>query len=501
MRSVLAWLLGVGLVAGASAVADPVEQQDANPSVTKVEPKAVTTSAAPEPAKVGPVKPADAAPAADTPAPEESKTSPLTFSIGSTEFAPFGFVDLTGVFRSTNVGSGIGTSFGGIPFASSGTATGSVPTVAGNLHETKLSPQNTRLGLKVTGKMDETKYTGYFEGDFLGFQVVNSQVTSNSYTFRVRNFFADVRNNSVELVAGQAWSLATPNRKGISPYTDDIFYGREMDTNYLAGLVWARQAQVRVGFHFSDNVALGISAENPQQFIGGAVVLPSALASSYGTQFDNNSTGNGTPNSAPDFLGKLAFDGGKDTHFHVEVGGVVRSFKAFNTANGGSSNTATGGAGFGGINFEVAKGVFLIANGFTGKGGGRYIFGLAPDVIVNNDGSLTTVKSSSTVDGLEIHAGKVWIYGYYSGLWIDRTITSDGKSGFGITGAAGANHKIQEYTFGINPTFWRDKDQKTSLGLITQYSYLKRTPWSVPTNAPADANTSMFYADVRFTLP
>ncbi|HXB53481.1 MAG TPA: hypothetical protein VN461_01795 [Vicinamibacteria bacterium] len=498
MRSAFAWLLGLGIIAGVSAVADPVEQQDANPPVARVEPNPVATSAATEPVKVAPAAPATA----QAPAPaDEDKVSPLSFKIGSTEFAPFGFVDLTGVYRSTNVGSGIGTSFGGIPFASAGTATGSVPTVAGNLSEVKLSPQNSRFGLRVTGKINETKYAGYFEGDFLGFQVVNSQVTSNSYTFRMRNYFAQIQSHSVELVAGQAWSLMTPNRNGISPYTDDIFYGREMDTNYLAGLVWARQPQVRVGFHFNDHAALAVAAENPQQFIGAAVVLPSALASTYGAQFDNNTTGNGTPNQAPDFTAKLAFDGGKEQHFHFEVAGVVRSFKAFNPANGGSSSSATGAAGSVGVNFELAKGFFLIANGFTGKGGGRYIFGLAPDLIVNTDGTIQTVKSSSTVDGLELHVGNVWIYGYYSGLWIDQTLSSDGKAGFGTTGAASANHRVEEYTFGVNPTFWRDKDKKTSLGLITQYSYLKRTPWSVPVNAPTSASTNMLYVDVRFTLP
>jgi hypothetical protein len=499
MRSVFAWLLGLGIIAGASAVAEPVEQQDASPPVELV--KATPTSAAPEPAKVGPVATATTPTPAQTPPPDADKPSPLSFRVGSTEFQPFGFVDLTSVYRSTNVGSGIGTSFGGIPFSATGTATGQVPTVAGNLSEVKLSPQNSRFGLKVTGKIGETKYAGYFEGDFLGFQVVNSQVTSNSYTFRVRNYFAQVEGHSVELVVGQAWSLMTPNRKGISPYTDDIFYGREMDTNYLAGLTWSRQAQVRVGIHFSENAALAVAVENPQQFIGGAVVLPSALSAAYGSQFDNNSTGNGSPNLAPDFTAKLALDGGKDQHFHLEVGGVISSFKAFNPANGGSTNSATGAAGSVGLNLELAKGFFVIANGFTGKGGGRYIFGLAPDLIVNTDGSIQTVKSSSTVDGLELHAGNVWLYAYYSGLWIDQTLTVDGKAGYGTAGAAGANHRIQEYTFGINPTFWRDADKKTSLGLITQYSYLKRTPWSVPTNAPTDAHTNMLYVDVRFTLP
>src|SRR5690348_12001197 len=40
----------------------------------------------------------------------------LSFKIGGADFTPVGFLDFTTVYRSTNVGSGIGTSFGSIPF-------------------------------------------------------------------------------------------------------------------------------------------------------------------------------------------------------------------------------------------------------------------------------------------------------------------------------------------------------------------------------------------------
>src|SRR4051794_3591280 len=47
---------------------------------------------------------------------QSSTPSPLSISIGESTFTPFGFVDFTWYGRSTNVGSGIGTNFGGIPF-------------------------------------------------------------------------------------------------------------------------------------------------------------------------------------------------------------------------------------------------------------------------------------------------------------------------------------------------------------------------------------------------
>ena len=49
---------------------------------------------------------------------EKTSNSPLSFKIGGVDFSPLGFVDFTYVGRSTNVGSGIGTNFAGIPYGS-----------------------------------------------------------------------------------------------------------------------------------------------------------------------------------------------------------------------------------------------------------------------------------------------------------------------------------------------------------------------------------------------
>ena len=77
----------------------------------------------------------------------------------------------------------------------------------------------------------------------------------------------------------------TPNRKGLSPMTSDVFYSVDADSNYQLGVVWARQAQLRVVYHPNASWALGISAEDPQQFTGSGLTLPTAFTS---TQVDTN---------------------------------------------------------------------------------------------------------------------------------------------------------------------------------------------------------------------
>jgi len=62
----------------------------------------------------------------------DTKPAPLTLHIGGM-VDPGGFLDFTSIFRSTNVGSGIGTSFGNFPFPN---------TTAGQLTECRFSAQN-----------------------------------------------------------------------------------------------------------------------------------------------------------------------------------------------------------------------------------------------------------------------------------------------------------------------------------------------------------------------
>jgi len=477
----------------------------------------------------------------------ESKSAvtkaPLTLSIGDVDLTLAGFVDATAFFRSTNLGSGIGSSFGSLPFSNS---------TAGRLTETRLSAQNSRFSLLASSQVANSNVKGYLESDFLGFQPGNAFVTSNSDSMRLRLYWADVTRGKFEFLGGQSWSMLTPNRTGLSPTPGDIFYSQDMDTNYQVGLTWSRQLQFRFIYHPSKTWAMGVSLENPQQYVGGAAALPFTNgavvlpSSSYASQLDVNQSLSGvggvstvvnntipvtgtpppggpttqtvtqvnggtggattTPNLHPDVIAKIATDpmvGNK--HMHLEVAGLLSSFKLYNS-KAGTSATATGGGGSVNLNLELFKDFHIVGTSFYSDGGGRYIFGLGPDLIVKPDGTPSLVHAASGIGGFEYQATKqTMYYGYYGGAYFQRNTAIDPKTGnflgFGFPGSSNsANRSVQEGTFGIIQTFWKNP-RYGALQLITQYSYVTRSPWAVSSGSPKDAHLSMGYVDVRYVLP
>ena len=470
---------------------------------------------------------------------ERPKESPLSFRIGGAEFTPGGFMDFTTIFRSTNTGSATGTSFGGIPFSTS---------VGGHLTETRFSAQNSRISLKATDKFGKNDVTGYVEMDFLGNDASNVFVTSNSHTLRSRLYFADIRRDKWEILAGQSWSWLTPNRVGLSPYPSDVFYSQDMDFNYQAGLTWTRAPQVRVAYHPNDHWALGVALEQPEQYVSNEVILPNSFNVVLTPQLDANSSpnpatggGTGTPNLHPDIIPKITYDtnmGGK--HFHVEAAGLLTGIRVTNipSVTGATfvKHTKEGAGVEAAINLELVKNFRLVANGFYSDGGGRYILGLAPDAVfhpVNAPGSTCTnvattsgtppvttfsgvgcdvaislVHSGSGIVGFETQVTpKTMFYGYYGGVYAQRNFFADttGKpgtfSGFGFPNSANNNNRaIQEGTLGWIQTFWKNP-QYGALQLITQASYLTRSPWFVAAGAPKNAHLAMGWVDLRYVLP
>jgi hypothetical protein len=446
---------------------------------------------------------------------QEKKASPLYFEIGRAHFTPGGFVDLTEFTRTTNLGSGLATAFQSLPYNN---------TPQGRLTETHFSAQYSRLSLKVDAPVtDSTSLTGYVEADFLGFQPANANITSNSDPLRLRVFWANVKHDKWEVLGGEEWSLLTPNRVGLSPYTPDVFYTFNEDPNFQVGLIWARQAQFRVVYHPTEKLAIGVSAENPQQIAPASVVFPSTT---FLTQFDNTSSATNTPSAStntfvpnlhPDIVVKVAYDWGvMGRPFHVEVGGVIRSFKVFNTLANNTS-TITGGGGSVNLNLRVIRNLTLIANSFYGYGGGRYIEGLGPDAIVKPDGTLSAVHSGAGLGGLEWQPNRRYMFdAYYGAAYFGRNYgffptpgsTCNGLPGFlcvgfGFPGSPNTtNRAIQEATVDVIPTLW-SSEEYGRFQVIAQYSYLKRSPWSTLTTPPTpkNAHLSMVYAGIRYILP
>ena len=478
-----------------SAAHDAAPAKKANKTAT-----AESSSSAPTSTAVNARETAIAKPAAQS---DQGDQSPLFFKIGGAEFSPLGFMDFTTVFRSTDVGSGIGTSFGSIPF------NGSAP--AGELTELRFSAQNSRVGIKVDANPGDFKLRGYLEADFLGNAAANVFLGSHSNTLRMRLYWVDVRRGKWEVLAGQSWSMMTPNRVGISPMPGDLFYSQDVDTNYQVGLIWLRTPGVRVVLHANDHIAWGFALEDPEQFTGGLVNFPGGFNAA---QLDDAGGNSKTPNKAPDIESKLAFDthpNGGGRNFHIEVAGIYRAFR-LNTPGFGNI-TKSGGGGSINANLELFKKLHLIANTFWSDGGGRYIFQLGPDLTVNVNGASSFVPSplhaGAGLGGFEYTINKSLIYAYYGAAYFGRDfqeVTAGPPptfTGYGFPGSGNTqNRTVQEFTVGLNQTLWSNP-KYGDLKLLNQISYLSRNPWSTtatPGNA-ASAHLGMAFVNLRYDLP
>jgi len=450
-----------------------------------------------------------------TPAPapkEEDKTSPLQIHIGTATITPVAFMDFTSVYRNHDTNGNMGTNFGNTPYTSTSA-------YAPNLSEFRFSSENSRIGFRVDADVKGAHVMGYMEADFHGNNATSVAVATNSNTLRERLYWVDLNTGHFEILGGQTWTLLTPGRSGISPLPADIFYSQDIDINYQLGLVFGRIPELRFVYHPSKQVAFAIALDSPDQYAGGnggsgTIVLPSALntTATYQGELDYGS-GNtlSTPNVAPDIIAKLAFDPVKQVHF--EIGGVARSFKVYYPGVAATSSTAAipantfsaeGGGGFLNFSVEPVKGFRLLTNNFWSDGGGRYIYGQAPDLIAHADGSISLIHSGSTVTGFELTQKKTMIYAYYGGVYIGRNTALDtnGKLiGYGYTGSANSQNRIiQEATLGFNQTLWKNA-KYGALNFMGQYSYLTRSPWYVASGQPANANINMLFFNLRYSLP
>jgi hypothetical protein len=457
------------------------------------------------------------------------KESPLSFRIGAADFTPGGFVDFENIFRSTNTGNVAGTNFWAIPFSN---------TVAGHLTEYRGTGQYSRFNLKTHAKFGENDITGFIEFDFNGNDAANVFVTSNSHTDRLRHYWLQLRRGKWEFVGGQTWGLLTANRNGVSPVSSDVFTTFNEDGNHNIGNNFTRAAQFRAAYHFNDHVAWAVAIENPQQFTGqGAeVVFPFAFNAALGVQFDaaNNS---GTPNVFPDVISKLAYDNNfaGDRHFHFEFGGLFTAVKITDvpTAAGAgfTSHSKVGGGIEGGLSVDLIKAsqgryIRFVTNGLWGPGVGRYLLGTGPQAVVapvNANGGVCTSAGGCDLRISMIHAGnflggfefvpfKNTQFGaYYGGAYFQRNAFPDitsplvikpiiGFGGFNEANAGVQNRSIQEGTFDWTQTMWRNP-QYGALQLVTQFSYVTRSPWFVAAGAPKNAHLGMSYVSLKYVLP
>jgi hypothetical protein len=444
----------------------------------------------------------------------KDQTAPLYINIGNARFTPGGWADFTSIYRTVDVGSGLGTSFGSVPFNNM---------VTGGLSETRFTAQSSRLSLRADETVGRTKVYGYAEADFNGYQPQNAYVSTNADTFRLRVFFLNLNRGKWDVLGGQSWSLLTPNRIGLSPFLNEIYNTIHLDTNYQVGLTYARQPLVRAIYHFTPNVHLGLSVENPEQYVGSAVTFPTLFSN---TEVDTNSTptsssagGNTTtPNLHPDVILKLAADKQIAGHnYHIETAGLLTPIALDTLASVTKlpytvkNEHEAGGVSVNG-NYELFKGFHLITTAFWSDGGGRYIGGLGPAFAVAQYGSKSApftaqiIHAGSGIGGFEWQATKnTLIATEYSGAYFQRRYSTDPSTGtlvgYGYVGSANTNNRaIQEGTFASQTTVWKSAPYG-ALQLMTQSSYVTRAPWYVAAGAPKNAHTYMEYLDIRYVLP
>jgi hypothetical protein len=430
----------------------------------------------------------------------QAQESTPTFRIGSADIRLGGFVDIENIYRTTNTQNNIATNYAAIPYSD---------TPQGHLSEYRLTAQFSRFNIRVTDKIGDTDVAAYCEADFSGNDATNAYQTVNGHTLRMRLCFMRFQRSKWEILGGQTWSWLTPNRIGIGPNPAELAITYNEDQNIGVGLPYT---------HLNDHWALGVGIEDPNQYIGTFVALPSAFASTVGPQFDNGSQ-IGTPNLFPDILPKITYDtkiAGR--HFHLEGVGLVTGVRSATKAVGGTtfaSHSAVGGGGSIATNFELFKNFLFLGNAFWSDGGGRYLVADGPQLVIRPNAAGTNIFPSLVHAG----AGSVgfeWIANqqsafavYYGADYFGRNFFPDTTNtaapgtiiGYGGPGSPNTNNRaLQQITFDWLQTFWKS-DMHGSLQYYTQYSYLTRAPWFIDPDTPKNAHLSMVYAGVRYVLP
>ncbi len=456
-----------------------------------------------------------------------------------------GFLAAESVYRQHNTVSDMGTPFTSIPYPFS-------PQYGE--HEFHGSARASRLSLLIEGGVDPAqKLAGYFEMDFLGTGVTSNYNQSNSWDMRLRQAFFtyDNSDSGFHLMAGQGWSMATQNTVGITPRKENV--PLTIEANYVAGFDYTRNWQIRMVKDFGPTFAAGLSLENPAEQVyssTGAIANGGSLNglivnwANAGNSFLGSSSfvNNFNTETAPDIIGKLAFDPGWG---HFEALGMVRFFTdsvfacspavvpasgvcPFTAANVGStSSQITVGEGIGGSVLLPVVPKFLDVQGSVlyGKGIGRYGASQLSDVVVSSDGSLSPITALHALVGAVAHpwAG-LDIYGYAGMERADGNLfgSSAGVTGFGntvsaanintgcgivtglsFTGGGGAtctaiNKEVDMATVGFWQNLLKGSYGRVAAGL--QYEYIVRKSFdTLPANGGAvSTNDNVFLTSLRY---
>jgi len=302
--------------------------------------------------------------------------------------------------------------------------------------EYRESARQSRFAVLAQHGDDENKFEYYLETDFLSAGTTSNSNESNSYTLRMRQFYADWRHDDWYLLAGQAWSLATPYKQGLEPNKQNT--PLTIDAQYVVGFNWARQAQLRLVKNFGKFAALGVSLEEPQvagvagSASSGDIAVTSATGSGSGLL---NPATTYSSDIAPDAVVKFETEPGFG---HFEVYSLTRFFhdrgNGANDPNLENHTKIAQSVGASALLPVIPKIVDFQASGLYGRGNGRYGSGQLDDGIINPaTGAITPAREQQALVGLVAHpTNRLDLY-VYGGLEHEKADYADGGAAASAT--------------------------------------------------------------------
>jgi hypothetical protein len=342
--------------------------------------------------------------------------SPMAIHYKGVLIQPGGFAAAESVFRNRVYNSDIATPFNSTPYKNSDNA---------YLSEWNGSARQSRLSLLVNAPFDWGKAGAYYEMDFLGAGTTSNNNQTNSYLLRVRSAFGQVTlNNGFSIQAGQMFTLATEDKKGVLAGPGAEALPPTIDPNYHVGFDFGRQWAVRVAQSFAGGKVNGaFSVEESQAVVVGSNLPGNFLYAGQGaTGGLFNSVGsaggaqNYTDNLIPDLHLKFTADPGLG---HYEIGGIARVFRdrvfaqtAYSTANTTDTTTDVynnlegGGGVYASARVPVTKFADVALKVTYGKGVGRYEASNLGDVTTNQYGEFKALKTGDGLFELDLHPTK-----------------------------------------------------------------------------------------------
>jgi hypothetical protein len=394
---------------------------------------------------------------------------PLSIHFRGITITPGGFAEAAFVRRQRALGADLTTPFNSLTMPGASQS---------NMSEFFGSARQSRPTVYVDGRMKNVGFAAYMSGDFLSSGTNSTATQTNSYVFRLRQAWGQVKfDNGWSFLGGQMWSLVTENKESIAP-SDDT--GRTNDTRpmtidpgYQVGFSFARQYGVRLTKTFGKTFAIAGAIENPQGTLTTHGNVDNFLLGSEGASNTYNSAVSGctianytlttatTPtyyvtcselgtytfNPSPDIIAKAAFDPGFG---HYEIFGLYDRFRdrVFPCENFpltgpftacpndaavtgpspiGAYNVSRNGGGYG-ANARWTfydKHIVFGLHVFGGEGIGRYGSGQLADLSIHADGTPNLIKNGQGLATLEWHGKKLDVYLYAGDEYDKRTYNFD----------------------------------------------------------------------------